>query len=232
MGNGGALSMRSDSPDGEIPGPNVEPEDAVSDPGRRSARAILRRASAAALATVATMAVLSFFGTGGYRNGFALSAVPLVLVAAVGTVWAIKPSVQVTKSWVAVNAVVGLVLAGAVVEVSPPSRGRLSAEADALRLPFHKVIDTRESGNSRCAPCPVVVRRYRAPVPSVEGTISAVLSALMERGLIAGVRDFKRTSAFTEVRGERDGTEVLVTIEVPPGPVREPLITVRLRGRR
>lgn len=217
----------------EQPAP-TEPAEA-SEPGRAAAdRGWLRRLLVVVVAVALLSGVFAYVGLGGFRRGFPAVSLPLVLVAAGGTWWALRGAVDAAVLWAVAAAVLAVTVGGVLVEVAPPSRGRLTAELDALRLPFYDVVGTRATGNSRCSPCPVVERTYRAPVPSIDGTTTEVAETLLDRRLISGVETYRVSNGSPHLTGEREDISVDVRVlrPAPDSPQREPLVRIRLRGRR
>ena len=128
-----------------------------------------------------TFLVLDHFGVAGFRGGFALTAV--VLVVGVGAVaWVLLRGTDQRRLWMLSVALVGLVLSSVLVERAPLSKGRLRDLADDVDLPFHRLESERALGNSRCSPCPRLVQRYQGPDLIVEAAVIEVAASLAAAG--------------------------------------------------
>lgn len=205
-----------------------------------------RRSGAVAVAVAAWLlglaAALALLGVGGYRSGFLWCS---LVIGAGGAALLLRllPSDTVFRgAWALTVLVLGAVMSAKLVDLGPPSRGRLQADLDHLRLPFFTETSHRMSGHSWCRPhCPVVSRTYRAPDVGATGTLGSVAVALEQRRLL--------TNSVRAVRRVRDNTlhsrtkrvDVTVTtrriepVVAPSGSVVRAgvaIVTIELRARR
>jgi len=122
-------------------------------------------------------AVMGLLGLAGWRYGFALSAAVLAGGTATLTYRGLQPG-QERGLWTATAVVASVVVAGVLVDVSPPSREVLAQRMNSLGLPYRRVSE-RESGHSWCIPgCPVVEAVFRAPPVNPRGPMVDAISAL------------------------------------------------------
>jgi hypothetical protein len=180
---------------------------------------------------VATAAVHAL-GLAGYRAGFVWAA--LAIAGGGGTVAAIGLGGRVTYRWVWAGAVavLGLAIAGRLLDVAPPSRGRLRETLDDLDLRFFVLTATREAGHSWCRPtCPVVERTYQAPVGAPGPALLGVAGAMVRAELLeddASVLRAEPTRRFAVVRDE-----MRVEVEAhQPEPGQRVVVTITARARR
>lgn len=142
---------------------------------------MLPAAAVAGVALVGGGVVLDLLGVAGYRNGFLLTAL-LLGVAGGAAVWLALAGVPQRATWLVAYLLLAVVVAGVLVDRAPLSTGRLRAAADDIELPFHRVVGTESSGNSRCRPCPAVTRRYDGPDLNVEPALIEVAAAAAAAG--------------------------------------------------
>jgi hypothetical protein len=90
--------------------------------------------------------------------------------------------------WAAAASVLGLTAAARLVDLAPPSAGRLAERMDGLDLPLFEKIDERRVGHSWCSPsCPRVIRTYDAPDTAPFAAIHAVVLALARKKIDVAV---------------------------------------------
>lgn len=133
-----------------------------------------------AFLAVATI-VLEYFGVGGYRGGFLITAAVLVVLGVL-VAWRALVGVPQRSTWLVSVGVVALVLASVLVERAPWSTGRLSDAADGIDLPYHQLRSERTSGRPGCDPCPTLERRLAGPDLNTEAATIEVALAIMEAG--------------------------------------------------
>ena len=148
-------------------------------------RDAIRRVSIVVGWLAVAAAFLYYLGVGGYRFGFLWVALPLVGVTAL-LAWRVVPDEAPYRgAWALAAAVVGLTVAGVLVDTAPPSAGELASRMDDLELPSFKEISERRSGSSTCRPlCPSVERLYDAPDTAPFAATYTVALALMEKDML------------------------------------------------
>jgi hypothetical protein len=165
----------------------------------------------------AVAAVLWFLGCGGYRGGFFLCAGLLAVVGVAGTLAALPAGTPSRGVIAAVLAVVGLVIAGRLIETAPLSRGHLAKDMTHLRLPFFERIAEHQSGHSTCRPgCPVVTRRYRGPDTGNAATFSVLAAALQRDGYVKRIRDVTGAAQGDHVRVVARRVTITATVAHAP----------------
>lgn len=144
---------------------------------------------AASVATVVAVAVpLHLVGAGGWRFGLAVVTVPIVAAGAAVAHRLFRDSPG-RGMWTAAVVVLAIVAGARVSEAAPPSAGTLSATLDRLPLAFYEQVSEEGSGSGWCSPtCPVVRRRYRGPVVSVDAAEREVAQAVRSLGAVRNTR--------------------------------------------
>ena len=165
--------------------------------------------------------VLRFLGVGGFRGGFLLAAAILVGGGTLTAMWGLAGVPQRT-TWLVAVGLLGLIIAGLLVDQAPISKGRLRAEAARVDLDFYRLEREITSGNSRCDPCPTVERRYVGPDLIVDAALIEVAARLASAGYPLRVTEDARRSGRlrtatedirvdVEVRRVDDATDVRLT---------------------
>ena len=175
---------------------------------------------------------LHLLGVAGYRGGFLWAA--LLLGAGGGTLCALLLPRRVSYRfvWAGAAAIVGVTIAGALLDAAPPSRGRLHETLDDLDLRFFTLTAQHESGHSWCQPtCPVVQRSYEAPVGASGPALLTVAAALVRAGLLD--EDSPLLHAEPRDRFEVRGDELHIAVEArEPTPGERVGVTIRAEALR
>lgn len=170
-------------------------------------------------------AALGVTGVAGFRGGFFIVAAILAGGAAAVT-WIELSGAAQRGTWVLAFAIIGVVIAGVLVDRAPLSKGRLQAEADRVELDFYRLEREVLSGNSRCKPCPTVERRFVGPDLIVEAALIEVAAVLASDSyplkITTEARRTGRLTTATEavrvdvvVRREASSTDVRLTFRNP-----------------
>ena len=141
------------------------------------------RIGAGVVAFAAVTGALHMLGVGGYRGGFAWTAVVLGGGGGLATGILLRHSSGMV--WGLAVAVAGAAMGGLLAEAAPVSTGRLADQMDDLQLPFFEAMEERRSGHSWCRPtCPVVERLYDPPDVSPSALAVTTGAAFLDHGLI------------------------------------------------
>lgn len=155
-------------------------------------RARRRSAAASALAIGAEAVLilaLGVLGVAGYRGGFALATAIVGVTGAALALWIVPAGAPLRPAWAVSAVVAAAVISGLLVDMAPPSRGRLADQLDRLELTNLRVLGQASSGHSWCRPtCPVVERRYLASVGDRRGPLLDLAFALERRHLARAQR--------------------------------------------
>jgi hypothetical protein len=129
-------------------------------------------------------AALHWLGVGGYRGGFFWLSLLLAAGSAGVTVLALRGRPHAV-TWALAVGLLGLTAAARLVDLAPPSAGRLAERMDGLELPFFKLLDEDRSGHSWCRPhCPRGLRTYDAPDTAPFAAVHAVNLALAQEKIV------------------------------------------------
>jgi hypothetical protein len=131
-------------------------------------------------------------------------------VGAGAIAWALLAGTHQRSLWVVTDVLLAVVLAAVLVDRAPLSTGRLRAAADDIHLPYHRLVTERARGNSRCAPCPSIERRYRGPDLIPEAALIEVSGALAEAGYPLRITEAARRTG----RLRTDDGEVRIDVAV------------------